>query len=455
MEPRQSDALRRIVEADASWSKDGHGPEQFHLHHTGGMESHIEHPRWDSSWAIPSEHTIDDLEEMGYLRVEPHLDKRRSFNLTVEGREEAKAMMPGSRPDVGIRETGSYTDEERRRYALQSDAEQELAITNFLGSRGNESFTPDELAEAVPSPKFEITAAVQWLRVAHSEGLVSPAAGRWRMTSNTGPTYHVRVLPSAAAERMSGPIYAFDLTEDRLLKDFIGPYQAKAPIVYGDRTLLAYRRPTVGRLYASGVEIVESIRSNLAVSAHVHAPNDAEELFFEKTVQDVTDHYIDPSEPTTVDATPPSSRPAEPDDDEADPRQIFVVHGHSRENDVARVIQEITGRQPVLLSEQPGRGKTIIEKFEEHAGRAGFAVVLLTADDLGAAKGDAEDLHPRARQNAILELGWFLGKIGRENVAVLYDDGVELPSDYRGVEYISFAEDWRWKLNRELKDAGF
>ena len=136
-------------------------------------------------------------------------------------------------------------------------------------------------------------------------------------------------------------------------------------------------------------------------------------------------------------------------------RQIFVVHGHSRESEVARVVQEITGRQPVLLSEQPGRGKTIIEKFEAHAGRAGFAVVLLTADDLGAAKDHSENLNPRARQNAILELGWFLGKIGRENVAVLYDDGVKLPSDYEGVEYISFADDWCWKLNRELKDAGF
>jgi hypothetical protein len=454
MEPHHTDALRRIVEADASWSKDGHGSEQFHLHHTGGMESHIEHPRWNSSWATPSEHTIDDLEEMGYLRVEPHFDKRRSFNLTVEGREGGRAMLPGSGPDVVTGNSGSYTDEERRRYALESDAELGLAITNFLGRRGNESFTPDELAAAVPSPKFETTAAVRWLRAAHSEGIVSPAGGRWRMTSSTGPTYHVRVLPSSAAERMSGPIYALDLTEDRLLEDFIGPYQAKAPIVYGDRTLLAYRRPTIGRLYASGVEIVESIRSNLAVSAKVHGPNEAEELFFEKTVQDVTDHYIDPSEPTTVDAAVPSSGP-EPEDAAAEPREIFIVHGHARENEVARVVQKITGRQPVLLSEQPGRGKTIIEKFEEHAHQAGFAVVILTADDVGAVKDDAENLNPRARQNAILELGWFLGKIGRENVAVLYDEGVELPSDYKGVEYISFAEDWKWKLNRELKAAGF
>jgi predicted nucleotide-binding protein len=103
----------------------------------------------------------------------------------------------------------------------------------------------------------------------------------------------------------------------------------------------------------------------------------------------------------------------------------------------------------------PGRGQTIIEKFESHAGRAGFAVVLLTADDVGAAKAAPEHLNPRARQNAILELGYFLAKIGRENVAVVFEEGVELPSDYTGVEYISFADEWRWKLSRELKAAGF
>lgn len=453
MEPHHGDALRRIFEADASWVRDGHQPEQFHLRHSGAMESHIEHPRWDRSWATPSEHTVDDLEELGYLRVEPHIDKGRSFNLTMEGREKGTALIPGPPPDTGANQTGSYSDDERRRHALEADAELSLAITNFFGYRGDESFTPEELADAVPSPKFEITAAVQWLRRAHAEGLVSPAGGGWRVTSNTGgPTYHVRVLPSAASERMSGPIYAFDLTEDRLLRDFVAPYQAQAPITYGDRTLSAYRKPTIGRLYASGVETVESIRANLSVSARVHAPNEAEELFFEKTVQNVTEKYIDASEPTTIDATGPSAEPAVPDEES---RQIFVVHGHSRESEVARVVQEITGRQPVLLSEQPGRGKTIIEKFEAHAGRAGFAVVLLTADDLGAAKDHSENLNPRARQNAILELGWFLGKIGRENVAVLYDDGVKLPSDYEGVEYISFADDWCWKLNRELKDAGF
>lgn len=251
MDVRHENAMRRIYQADKNLADDGREPELFHLRYPGDGPK-IEHPRWDPSWSKPSEHTIDDLEEMGFLRIEPHHNKARSFGLTMEGRTKgAEITMPGS-----------------------------------------------------------------------------PA----------------------------------------------GPSSLSGPII--DLSVLAER-------------------------------------------------------------------------------SIFIVHGHSRENEVARAVQQATGREPILLSEQPGRGQTIIEKFESHAGRAGFAVVLLTADDVGAAKAAPEHLNPRARQNAILELGYFLAKIGRENVAVLFEEGVELPSDYTGVEYISFADEWRWKLSRELKAAGF
>jgi hypothetical protein len=266
VEPRHADALRRVFEADRTWTSEGHEPEQFHLRHSGGMKSHIDHPRWDSSWAVPSEHTIDDLDEMEFLRVEPHHDMARSFGLTLKGR-----------------------------------------------TRG-----------------AEIAA----------RGSAITATTRDGSKSETGPR-------------------------------------------------LADSRGTV------------------------------------------------------------------PGGEEPDaPPHVFIVHGHSREHEVARAVQEMTGREPILLSEQPGRGQTIIEKFEANAGKAGFAVVLLTADDIGASKGESESLNPRARQNAILELGYFIARIGRENVAVLYEADVELPSDYTGVEYISFAGDWRWKLQRELDDAG-
>jgi predicted nucleotide-binding protein len=96
----------------------------------------------------------------------------------------------------------------------------------------------------------------------------------------------------------------------------------------------------------------------------------------------------------------------------------------------------------------------LLEKLEEHAQDAKYAVVLLTGDDLGGIKGGKE-MKPRARQNVVFELGWFCGQIGRENVAVLYEPDVELPSDIDGLAYIGLNTEWRTRLVRELKASDF
>ncbi len=86
-----------------------------------------------------------------------------------------------------------------------------------------------------------------------------------------------------------------------------------------------------------------------------------------------------------------------------------------------------------------------------------FAVVLLTGDDEARLRGTSNELLPRARQNVILELGYFLGRLGRRRVCALCESGVEIPSDYQGVLFmlIDPSERWRFDLVRELKAAGF
>jgi predicted nucleotide-binding protein len=85
----------------------------------------------------------------------------------------------------------------------------------------------------------------------------------------------------------------------------------------------------------------------------------------------------------------------------------------------------------------------------------GFAVVLMTPDDLGKAEKQS-DLKPRARQNVVFELGFFIGKLGPERVAALVKGDIESPSDFDGVVYISLdKEDWQTKLGRELQEAGY
>lgn len=137
-------------------------------------------------------------------------------------------------------------------------------------------------------------------------------------------------------------------------------------------------------------------------------------------------------------------------------RKIFVVHGHDEaaNESVARFLAKLD-LEPVILHEQTNEGKTVIEKFEHHSNDVGFAVVLLTPDDVGSVKTNQEILHPRARQNVIFELGYFFAKLGRKNVCALYKD-IELPSDFSGVLYISMAAGgvWKYQLAKEMKQAG-
>ncbi len=141
---------------------------------------------------------------------------------------------------------------------------------------------------------------------------------------------------------------------------------------------------------------------------------------------------------------------------ELDNRKIFLVHGHADETKhaVAKFLRSL-GLEVIILHEQANQGQTIVEKFEKYAD-VGFAVVLLTPDDFGGSVEHPEKTQRRARQNVILELGIFIGKLGRKRVCPLYVEGVELPSDIHGVLYVSYDHGgaWRSKLMKELSAAG-
>lgn len=138
-------------------------------------------------------------------------------------------------------------------------------------------------------------------------------------------------------------------------------------------------------------------------------------------------------------------------------RKVFVVHGHNEALKVstARLLEKLD-LQPVILHEQPNKGRTVIEKFLDHSD-VGFAVVLLTGDDQGGLLSEPhEGQRLRARQNVILELGYFIGRLGRKNVVAIYQQDVEIPSDYSGVLFIPHDESGVWQLHlaKEIKAAG-
>ncbi|WP_027853092.1 TIR domain-containing protein [Marinobacterium litorale] len=136
-------------------------------------------------------------------------------------------------------------------------------------------------------------------------------------------------------------------------------------------------------------------------------------------------------------------------------RKVFIVHGHdegAREM-VARFLERIDF-EPIILHEQANQGRTVIEKVEKH-GDVGFAVVLLTPDDEGRVKGG--DWQTRPRQNVLLELGYFIGRLKRERVCALKRGDLEIPSDFAGVvwEVMDVAGAWKQALARELSAAGY
>jgi predicted nucleotide-binding protein len=163
-----------------------------------------------------------------------------------------------------------------------------------------------------------------------------------------------------------------------------------------------------------------------------------------KEIGDVTNQAA-----VEISPVPPQSRQAE---------EVFVVHGHDHSvlEQIARFLEQLS-LSVHILHEKPNEGNTLVEKFEQYARRAAFALVLLTPDDRGGpARLDPAEYRARPRQNVIFELGYFFALLGRKKVCAIHMPEIELPSDYQGIAYIPFTADggWRLSLARELKAAG-
>ena len=146
-------------------------------------------------------------------------------------------------------------------------------------------------------------------------------------------------------------------------------------------------------------------------------------------------------------------------------QNIFVVHGHDNaaKEAVARLLTKLQ-LTPVILSEQPNLGRTLIDKFEHNAADIAFAVVLLTPDDYGqtrrvidkAPKVNKEQFELRARPNVVFEMGFFIGALRRARVCLLLKEGTAKPSDIEGLVYVPMDEHsaWHLALAREIRASG-
>ncbi len=135
---------------------------------------------------------------------------------------------------------------------------------------------------------------------------------------------------------------------------------------------------------------------------------------------------------------------------------VFIVHGHDELN-LLRLKELIRDRwklEPIVLGSKAGKGRTLIEKFEDEAQRAAFAFVLLTPDDIVETEFET---YTQARPNVIFELGWFYGRLGRSRVCILFKKGTRIHSDLDGISRVQFGESVLEVVNdieKELVEAG-
>jgi predicted nucleotide-binding protein len=136
--------------------------------------------------------------------------------------------------------------------------------------------------------------------------------------------------------------------------------------------------------------------------------------------------------------------------------RVFIVHGHDELNvhKLRDYLRDELKLVPVVMSFEAGKGRTLIEKFEQEAEGIVYAFALLTPDDVVQT---ANGQYAQARPNVAFELGWFYGRLGRQNVCILLKKGAQIHSDLDGISQIKFGENVTEKaieIERELRAAG-
>ena len=136
-------------------------------------------------------------------------------------------------------------------------------------------------------------------------------------------------------------------------------------------------------------------------------------------------------------------------------RTVFLIHGKDELNllKLERLLEKKWNLNVIIMRDKPGKGRTLVEKFEQEAQPATFAIALFSPDDFVQA-ADAD--YVQARPNVIFELGYFYGRLGRERVCILLEKGTKIHSDLEGINVIHFEESVEEKvadLEKELRAA--
>ncbi|WP_297187283.1 nucleotide-binding protein [uncultured Porticoccus sp.] len=265
--------------------------------------------------------------------------------------------------------------------------------------------------------------------------------------------YHVRIKPKS--DKRYGENKT-DLTREQLIARYVEPYEQGKAILINGKTVEPddIERIRISRSERTIESYIPAIRAEEMNSSVAFIGGPSYTHTAVSQADDVTDEFIEGPPGYKKDLVSKTDRLTKKPLDKS---KVFIVHGHDEaaQSKTARFVEKL-GLEAIILHEKASSGRTIIEKIE-HYSDVGFAIVLYTPDDLGNAKGKAEELNGRARQNVVFEHGYLIGKLGRENVTALVEAPVELPNDISGVVYINIdeASAWHLQLAKEMKQSGY
>lgn len=122
------------------------------------------------------------------------------------------------------------------------------------------------------------------------------------------------------------------------------------------------------------------------------------------------------------------------DQDEGDPFQVFIGHGHSPEwRELKDHLAEKHGVAIETYEVGARAGHAVRDVLQSMLKRSSMAFLVMTGDD--EAGGNV-----RSRQNVVHEAGLFQGALGFERAIVLLERGVESFSNIDGIETIRFEK---------------
>jgi predicted nucleotide-binding protein len=136
-------------------------------------------------------------------------------------------------------------------------------------------------------------------------------------------------------------------------------------------------------------------------------------------------------------------------------KDVFIIHGHDELNTrrLSQLLHTNFGLNPIAMLAKPGMSRPLTDKFEDEARTCSFAFALFTPDDEVV---KPKESYNQARPNVIYEVGWFIGRLGRERVTLILKAGTKIHSDLDGVSQIRFGENVEDKfleIQNELKAA--